>query len=159
MNTRTFALILGIILLLAGIAGFIPGLVSHGMETMATGTAAPGDAGPAPATAASYGYLLGLFPTNAIHNLVHIVWGLYGIVAYRSFAGARSFAKATAVVYAILTIAGLIPGLNTLWGIVPLFGHDIWLHALITIAAAYFGFARAVDTETVTATTGPTSRV
>lgn len=163
MNTRTFALILGIILLLAGIAGFIPGLVSHGMETMATGTTAPGDAGAAaaPATAASFGYLFGLFPVNALHNLVHIVWGLYGIVAYRSLGAARGFAKATTVLYAILTIAGLIPGLNTLWGIVPLFGHDIWLHALITIVAAYFGFARAAETEAVTATTttGPTSRV
>jgi hypothetical protein len=64
------------------------------------------------------------------------------------------------VVYAVLTVAGLIPGLNTLFGLVPLFGHDIWLHALITIAAAYFGFARAADTETVTSTAaGPTRHV
>jgi hypothetical protein len=162
MNTRTFALILGIVLLLAGIAGFIPGLVQHDMGTMATGTTAPGDAGAAaaPVTAVSYGYLLGLFPVNLLHNLVHIVWGLYGIVAYRTFAGARGFARATAVVYAVLTVAGLIPGLNTLFGLVPLFGHDIWLHALITIAAAYFGFARAADTETVTSTAaGPTRHV
>jgi hypothetical protein len=164
MNTRTFALILGIVLLLAGIAGFIPGLVMHGDPASVP---APGDpsAAPGATVADNYGYLLGLFPVNALHNLVHIVWGLYGIIAYRSFAGARGFARASAVVYAVLTILGLIPGLNTMFGLVPIFGHDVWLHALIAIASAYFGFARAADVETApvaadtTTTTGPTRRV
>ena len=31
MTTRNFALILGIVFLILGIAGFIPGLVSHGV--------------------------------------------------------------------------------------------------------------------------------
>ena len=165
MNTRTFALVLGIALLLAGIAGFIPGLVTHAEPT--TGLA-PGDPGAAPSAAVvdSYGYLLGLFPINALHNLFHLAWGLYGIIAYRSFGGARGFAKATAVVYGVLTVLGLIPRLNTTFGLIPLFGHDVWLHALIAIPAAYFGFARAADTDAVvagdtatTTTTGPTRRV
>ena len=140
MNTRTFALVLGIVLLLVGILGFIPGVVSH--VEPATGTV-PGsaDAAPGAAVVESYGYLLGLFPINALHNLVHIVWGILGIVAYRSLGGARMFAKATAVVYGLLTILGLIPGFSTVFGLVPLYGHDVWLHALIAIAAAYFGFA------------------
>jgi hypothetical protein len=146
MNTRTFALVLGIAFLLVGIAGFIPGLTTH--HVPATG-AAPGDptAAAPVAVEASYGYLLGLFPVNALHNLFHVVWGIYGIVAYRSLGGARGFAKATAVVYAVLTVMGLIPGLNTVFGLIPLYGHDVWLHALIAIAAAYFGFARAADAE------------
>jgi hypothetical protein len=164
MNTRTFALVLGIVLLLVGIAGFIPGLVSHAEPV--TG-AAPGDPGAAPAEAVvdAYGYLLGLFPVNALHNLVHIAWGLFGIIAYRSLSGARAFAKASAVVYAVLTVFGLIPGLNTLFGLVPMFGHDVWLHALIAIASAYFGFARAAEVETPatagagTTTADPTRRV
>jgi Domain of unknown function (DUF4383) len=159
MNTRTFALILGIALLLGGISGFIPGLVTHAEPT--TGLA-PGDPGAAPGAAVvdSYGYVFGLFPINALHNLFHIAWGLYGIIAYRSFGGARGFAKATAVVYGVLTVLGLIPGLNTTFGLVPLFGHDVWLHALIAIPAAYFGFARAADAETMgmTETAGPTRR-
>jgi hypothetical protein len=160
MNTRTFALVLGIALLLAGIAGFIPGLVTHAEPT--TGLA-PGDPGAAPSAAVvdSYVYLLGLFPVNALHNLFHLVWGLYGVIAYRSFGGARGFAKATAVVYGVLTVLGLIPGLNTTFGLIPLFGHDVWLHALIAIPAAYFGFARPADAETVATTeaAGPTRRV
>jgi Domain of unknown function (DUF4383) len=161
MNTRTFALVLGIALLLAGIAGFIPGLVTHAEPT--TGLA-PGDPGAAPSAAVvdSYGYLLGLFPANALLNLFHLVWGLYGIIAYRSFGGGRGFARATAVVYGVLTVLGLIPGLNTTFGLIPLFGHDVWLHALIAIPAAYFGFAQAADTEAAaagdTTTAGPAER-
>jgi Domain of unknown function (DUF4383) len=159
MNSRTFALILGIVLLLVGILGFVPGLVSH-MEP-ATG-AAPGDPGAAPGTAVvqSYGYLLGLFPINALHNLFHIVWGIFGIVAYRGLSGARTFAKATAIVYGLLTIMGLIPGLNTVFGLIPVYGHDVWLHALIALAAAYFGFAHRDEEVAVTpgATTATSTR-
>ena len=44
---------------------------------------------------------------------------------------------------------GLIPAAN-MWntfGLVPIHGHDVWLHALIGLAAAYFGFIKpaAVD--------------
>lgn len=43
-------------------------------------------------------------------------------------------------------VMGFIPVLNTTFGLIPLYGHDIGLHALIAIVAAYFGF-RAVDHE------------
>jgi hypothetical protein len=35
---------------------------------------------------------------------------------------------------------GFIPLLNTTFGLVPLYGHDLWLHAALAIVAAYFGF-------------------
>ncbi|MFO1036801.1 MAG: DUF4383 domain-containing protein [Geminicoccaceae bacterium] len=155
MTTRTFALVLGIILLIVGIAGFIPGLTVHHVPD--TGMA-PGDATAAPTAtvAASYGYLLGIFPVNVLHNLFHIAWGIFGIVAYRSLGGATGFARSTAIVYAVLTVLGLVPaGLSTVWGLLPLFGNDIWLHALIALAGAYFGWvhnrneALATDTATV----------
>ena len=54
----------------------------------------------------------------------------------------------------LLTVMGLIPGLNTTFGLIPIHGNDVWLHALIAIAAAYFGFApvRATDRDTAPAT-------
>jgi hypothetical protein len=161
MNTRTFALILGIIFVVIGIAGFVPGLVTH-MEPAVAPTAAPGAAVPAPgeAVATSYGYLLGLFAVNALHNLFHIIWGILGVITYRSFSGARTFARTTAIVYGLLAVLGLIPGLNTVFGLLPIYGHDVWLHALIAIIAAYFGFARGSEVDTVTTTsTAGTRRV
>jgi hypothetical protein len=48
--------------------------------------------------------------------------------------------------YGLLAILGLIPGTNTLFGLVPIYGHDVWLHALSALIAAYFGFvARESD--------------
>ena len=131
---RTFALVFGIIYVAVGILGFIPGLNAHHADLP-------------PITVDSfYGKLLGLFPVNILHNIVHIAIGLWGLLASRSIAGARLFGKVLAVVYGLLAILGLIPGLNTVFGLVPIFGHDVWLHALSAIIAGYFGFvARDAD--------------
>jgi hypothetical protein len=88
------------------------------------------------------GDLLGLFPVNVLHNLVHIAIGLLGILAYRSFDFARNYSRALAVVYAVLAVMGLIDAgnLNHTFGLIPLNSHDIWLHALTAVIAAYFGF-------------------
>jgi hypothetical protein len=137
MNTRTFALIFGIVFLLVGAAGFIPGLLQ------------PPHTHPDVTVEQNFGYVLGLFPANILHHLVHILFGIWGLLAYRSWSGARGYAKGVAIIYAVLTVMGLIPGLNTVFGLIPLFGNDIWLHALLAAVAAYFGFVhrdRADDT-------------
>ncbi|MHB0776079.1 DUF4383 domain-containing protein [Halomonas sp. WWR20] len=125
---KKFALIFGIIYTLVGILGFIPGLVT--MPDM-TGELAV-DAG--------HGRLLGLFPVNFLHNLVHLAVGIWGIVAAKSFSAAVVYAKANAVLFALLAILGLIPATNTLFGLTPLYGNDIWLHILNALVAGYFGF-------------------
>jgi len=139
MLTRYFALVVGIVYLLVGMIGFIPGIVQP-----------PAAGDPALAISTGYGRLLGLFPINVLHNLVHIAIGAWGLYAYRSFADARIFARGLTILYALLAIMGFIPVLNTTFGLIPIFGHDIWLHALTALVAAYFGFmapteATAVD--------------
>lgn len=133
---RTFALVFGIIYLLVGISGFVPGLNQMGHP----------DPGADLVVDSFSGRLLGLFPVNILHNVVHMAIGLWGILASRSVAGSRLFGKGLAIFYGLLAILGLIPGLNTLFGLVPIYGHDVWLHALSALIAAYFGFvARAGD--------------
>jgi hypothetical protein len=129
MTTRTFALIFGIAFLAIGVAGFIPGI-----------TTAPHPGHPDIAVDAGYGQVFGLFPVNILHNIVHILFGLWGLLSYKSLGAAKGYARGTAIIYAVLTIAGIIPGLNTMFGLVPLFGNDIWLHALLALVAAYFGW-------------------
>jgi hypothetical protein len=136
MTTRYFALIAGIIYLLVGLMGFIPALLT-----------APVGA-PDLVVDSFYGYLLGLFPVNILHNLVHLAIGIWGIAAYRNLGGSINFARGLAILYGILAVMGLIPGLNTMFGLTPLFSHDVWLHALTAVVAAYFGFfadRRVVD--------------
>jgi hypothetical protein len=74
---------------------------------------------------------------------VHILFGLWGLFVFARFDASRVYARSVAIIYAILTIMGLIPNLNTTFGLIPLYGNNIWLHALIAIVAAVFGFAPA----------------
>jgi hypothetical protein len=129
MNSRTFALVFGLVFLLAGIAGFIPGLV-----------ALPHPRHPTMIVDQYYGQLFGLFPVNLLHNIVHILFGAWGLAAFRSSGAARIYGRGVAISYAVLTVAGFIPGLETMFGLVPLFQNDIWLHALVALVAAYFGW-------------------
>lgn len=135
MKTRYFALVMGIVFLAVGILGFVPGLVS---EPAAEGGLA---------VEAGHGALLGLFPVNILHNLVHLAFGVWGVVVWKSFGASRAYARSVAIIYAILAVMGLIPGLSTVFGLVPLYGNDIWLHALIAVVAAYFGYASVSTVE------------
>jgi hypothetical protein len=55
-------------------------------------------------------------------------------------ASPKFYAQSLAVLYGALGVMGLIPGLNTVFGLVPLHGHDVWLHLGTAAAAAYFGW-------------------
>src|SRR5690606_25231783 len=134
---KKFALIFGIVYAGAGILGFIPGLVT---PADSTGMAGMMDS--------SHGRLFGLFPVNLWHNVFHIVIGLWGIVAARDFGAAVSYARINTVLFAVLTVFGLIPAANTFFGIMPLYSHDVWLHGLTAAAMAYFGFVAPARVET-----------
>ena len=134
MSTRMFALIFGIVFLLAGASGFIAGLLH------------PVPAGAPPLTVASgYGFILGLLPVNILHNLVHVLFGILGIAAYAGVFAPRVYAQIVAVSYGLLVILGLVPATNTLFGLVPIYGADVWLHLVLGLVAAYFGFLRPAE--------------
>lgn len=127
MNTRTFALIFGIVFLAAGVAGFIPQL----LQPAQGGAIAPG---------MHHSLLLGMFPVNPLHNIVHLLFGLWGLAASRALGQAVLYARGVAIIYALLVVCGFVPGLDTLFGMVPVYGNDIWLHLALAIVAAYFGW-------------------
>lgn len=129
MRTRTFALVLGIVFLLAGASGFVPGML-HPVPAGAPPLAVP----------MGYGLVLGLLPVNVLHNLVHVLFGILGIVAYGGLFAPRVYAQIVAVAYGLLVILGLLPATNTLFGLIPIYGNDVWLHLVLGVAAAYFGF-------------------
>jgi hypothetical protein len=121
---RRVAMVFGIVFLLVGILGLVsPGGMSMGV--------------------ASPGMILGLFPVNLLHNIVHLLFGVWGLMASRSFTGAKMFAQVGGVIYIVLAICGwLLP--NT-FGLLPNGGNDIWLHALFGLVLAGVGFT-AKDT-------------
>ena len=133
MTARNFAMILGVVFIVVGILGFIPGInAAHNMQ---------GNPPPPLIVDTSSGYLLKLFHVNVLHNLVHILFGVLGIAMAR-MGQAVNYCRFVAIAYGLLAILGMIPTFNLQYtfGLIPIEGHDIWLHALIALAAAAFGW-------------------
>jgi hypothetical protein len=87
------------------------------------------------------GMELGLFPVNLLHNLVHILIGIWGLAAARTASGATAYCKQAGVLYLLLTIIGFIPSLTLqLESLVPLGGNDRFLHLVLALILLYFGF-------------------
>jgi hypothetical protein len=133
MSTRKFALVFGIVFLLVGLAGFVPPL----LQPAQGGAIAPG---------VHHALLLGMFPMNWLHNLVHLGFGAWGLMASRVQARALLYARGVAIIYAILWLAGYVPGLDDMFGALPLYGNDTWLHLLLALVAAYFGWVNRSPT-------------
>ena len=139
MSTRTFATVMGVAFLLIGIMGFIPPLLTHPAGQEGHG---------AMRVTAFDGYLLGLFHVNILHSIVHVLFGVMGLAMSRTLGSARGYFRIVAVSYLLLTVMGLVPAFNmkNTFGLVPIHGNDVWLHALIAIASAYFGWAPVRET-------------
>lgn len=129
MLIRSFALVSGVFVLLTGILGFIPGFIEL-----------PPATAPSLVIDSGYGYLFGLFPTNVLFNILRIAIGVVGIVAYRNLDTSRYFARFVAASYGVFALMGAFPALNTFFGFLPIFGNDVWFHAVTAVAAAAFGF-------------------
>ena len=82
--------------------------------------------------------ILGLFPVNVFHNLAHLALGVWGILAARSFSGARSYARIAGILYIVLAVLGYVD--PTAFGTMPLGGGDIALHVVLGIVLAGVGF-------------------
>ena len=79
-----------------------------------------------------------VFPVNVLHNIAHlVVIGIPGLAAYL-IGRAVAYARAMAVLFAVLVVGGLFP--QPFLGLIPLGGWDIALHALSGIAAAAAGW-------------------
>jgi hypothetical protein len=126
---QLFALVTGILFFVVGLSGYVPGLVKSAGSAEAMDVYQNG-----------YGYLMGLFPINIFHNVVHISIGIAGLLGAISIGGARVFSRFLAIFYGALAVMGLIPYTNTTFGLIPIFGNDVWLHALFAVVAFYFGF-------------------
>jgi hypothetical protein len=129
MWLSTFAAIMGSLFVTVGLLGFGSGFVS-----------APLPADPTLVFDQAYGRLFGLFPVNVLHNLVHLFIGIAGLLAWRNVWSPLTYAKFLGGFYAVLTVLGLIPGAQTMLGLVPIFGHDVWLHGFTAALGIYFGW-------------------
>lgn len=123
---RIAALVVGALFLVVGIAGFIPGLTTHtDMLTWAGHH--------------SGSMLLGVFAVSVLHNVVHLVFGIAGLVASRTDTAARGFLVIAGVIYLVLTLYGLVIDHASTANFVPLNTADNWLHLALGLAMVGLG--------------------
>jgi hypothetical protein len=131
MDIKRFTFILGLVFVLVGILGFVPQLVDHHPML-----------GIDPDLSNEHGLLFGLFPVNGVHNVVHILFGVWALWASQNVFRSRTYCRANAVLYGGLAILGFFPGFKTMFGLMPIHGHDIWLHGAIAMATGYYGYIK-----------------
>jgi hypothetical protein len=120
------AMAVGATFLLVGILGFIPGITTHyDMLKMA----GPG----------SGAHLLGIFDVSVLHNIVHLGFGVAGLLLSRTFNGARWFLIGGGIIYLVLWLYGLVINLQEPVNFVPLNMADNWLHLALAIGMLGLG--------------------
>jgi hypothetical protein len=121
---QTFSLVIGWVLTIAGIVGFLYN------GDFGTGSHVPSDD------------VLGILSVNGWHNVVHLLTGLVGLRAARSWSGARTYCWALFVLYAAVLVLGLAYGTDqAVLSLIPINGADDVLHGLIAAAALASGVA------------------
>jgi hypothetical protein len=79
----------------------------------------------------------GLFPVNAVHNVVHLLFGAWGLYASKSAVNARRYCLLSGAIYLLLAGIGFV--IPETFGLIPIGGNDITLHAVLGIALTMVG--------------------
>jgi hypothetical protein len=127
---RTAALVVSIVFLLVGLAGFIPGLTTDYGEMTFAGHH-------------SDARLLGVFQVSVLHNVVHLLFGVIGLALARTASGARNFLIGGGAVYLVLWLYGLVVGQNSSANFVPVNSADDWLHLGLGVGMIALGLLTA----------------
>ena len=156
MNTRRFAMIAGTVMFLMGLMSLFPMFYQTVIES--------GIALPPLNVEASYGLAFSVFPMNIFNKIALILFGLAGIAAARetgvitnegdALMGSNTWdatvtdpdkssvfwSRAVFWFMGVLTILGIIPQTQTFFGMMPLFGAEVWAHAVFAALGGVFGY-------------------
>ena len=137
---QTAAWLIGIVFLLVGVAGFIPGITTNYDEMEFAGNESGAE-------------LLGIFQVSILHNIVHLLFGIAGLALARTWEGARSFLIGGGVLYLVLWLYGLIVDKDSGGNFVPMNSADDWLHFFLGLGMVALGFVTTRDRSTRPSTT------
>ena len=132
---QSLAAVVGVVFLLVGILGFVPGITTHYSDLSFAGHN-------------SGAKLLGIFQVSILHNIVHLLFGV-GILMSRTPESARTYLIGGGVAYLLVWVLGLISALDWL----PVNTADNWLHFVLGVGMVALGFVtgRAVSRDRTTA--------
>ncbi|HET9509175.1 MAG TPA: DUF4383 domain-containing protein [Gaiellaceae bacterium] len=139
MNDRTpvqnAARLAGLVFLLVGIAGFIPGITTNlydGLDFAGDGSEAE---------------LLGIFQVSVLHNIVHLLFGA-GLFLAATPEGARNYLIGAGTIYLVLFVLGIVGAAD--W--IPANDADDWLHLVLGAGLLGAGLVLSRDRERPVAT-------
>ncbi|MFG3436480.1 DUF4383 domain-containing protein [Nonomuraea sp. NPDC047897] len=121
------ALVVGAVFLLVGVLGFVPGITTDYGDMSFAGHN-------------SGAMLLGVFQVSILHNIVHLLFGVAGIVMARTWSGARAYLIGGGVIYLLLWLYGLLIDKDSAANFVPVNVADDWLHFLLGVGMVALGF-------------------
>lgn len=126
---QTAATVIAVLFGVVGVAGFIPGITTD-YDTMEF------------AGHHSEAMLLGIFQVSVLHNVVHLLFAVAGLLLARSWGTARLYLIFGGLIYLVLWIYGLATDDDHKSNLVPLNTADDWLHLALGVVmigtAAFF---------------------
>ena len=120
------ALVVGLVFLVVGIAGFVPGVTADYSDLGMAGHH-------------SGAMLLGVFQVSVLHNVVHLLFGVAGIIAARRWNASRGYLIGGGIVYLVLWLYGLFVEKTSTANFVPLNRADDWLHLVLGLGMIALG--------------------
>lgn len=127
----------GAVFLLVGILGFVPGITTNYGSLAVAGHQ-------------SHAQLLGIFEVSILHNVVHLAFGVAGLLMARTAAGARTYLIGGGVIYLVLFVYGLIVDPSSKANFVPVDSADNWLHFLLGVGMLALGLILGRDHDRTT---------
>ena len=132
---QNVARLVGVIFLLVGVAGFIPGITTN----LYDGLEFAGSDGTAE--------LLGVFEVSVLHNIVHLLFGVAGLALAATASGARTYLIGGGAVYLLLFVLGIAGGGD--W--IPVNDADNWLHVVLGVGMIGAGVVTTRENRVATA--------
>lgn len=125
-TTQTAAAAVGLVFVVVGLLGFIPGVTTDYGDMEFAGHESGAE-------------LLGVFQVSVLHNLVHLLFGVAGLALARTFGGARSYLVVGGLIYLVLLVYGLLVDHDSDANFVPLNTADDWLHLVLGVGMIGLG--------------------
>jgi hypothetical protein len=125
---QTAAAVVGTAFVLVGIAGFIPGITENAGDIEFAGHESPAE-------------LLGVFQVSVLHNVVHLLFGIFGLAAARRMKAARSYLVFGGLIYLALALYGAFVDRTDDANFVPVNSADDWLHLGLGLGMILLGAA------------------
>lgn len=119
-------MVVGVVFLVVGVLGFIPGITTNYGDMSFAGHM-------------SHAKLIGLFQVSILHNIVHLLFGVAGVLAAKTVANSRTYLVVGGIIYLVLWIYGLVTANDSSANFVPLNTADDWLHLVLGVGMIALG--------------------